>query len=123
MIYRETMLNVADNSGATLVKCIGIPGGSKKRCAYVGEEIMCAVKVAKPTGKIKKGDMIRAVVVRTKAFINRSDGSKIKFSDNSVVLLDSAGKNFSYTRVFGAIAREVQNSKAVKALSIAKEVI
>lgn len=125
MIYRQTILHVADNSGALLVRCIGIPGGTRKRSAKVGEEITCSI-ISIRSGikniKVKKGSVVRAIIVTTKGNINRSDGSQIMFGQNSVILLDQAGKFFS-TRIFGTVCRELQNSKISKALSIAKEVI
>src|SRR5665647_267047 len=103
MIQAETRLKVADNSGARKVACIKVLGGSKRRYAYVGDVIVCAVKEAIPNGQIKKGEVIRAVVVRTKKEIRRPDGSYIKFDENAAVVIDNQG-NPRGTRIFGPVA-------------------
>lgn len=122
MIQQETWLIVADNSGAKKVKCFKVPGGSKRRYASVGDIIVCSVKDAEPESEIKAGDVVKAVVVRTKKQVRRKDGSKISFDTNSCVLIDDKG-NPRGTRVFGPIAREVRDRGYVKISSLAPEVI
>ncbi len=122
MIQAETRLKVADNSGARKVACIKVLGGSKRRYAYVGDVIVCAVKEAIPNGQIKKGEVIRAVVVRTKKEIRRSDGSYIKFDENAAVVIDNQG-NPRGTRIFGPVARELRDRRYMKIVSLAPEVI
>lgn len=122
MIQQETWLVVADNSGAKRVKCFKVPGGSKRRYASVGDIIVCSVKDAEPESEVKAGDVVKAVVVRTKKQIRRKDGSKISFDTNSCVLIDDKG-NPKGTRVFGPIAREVRDRGYVKISSLAPEVI
>lgn len=121
MIRQETKLKVADNTGATSVKCFKVLGGSKRRYAGVGDIIICAVQVAMPNGKIKKGDVVRAVIVRTSKYIRRKDGY-IRFDTNSCVLIDEKGNPIG-TRIFGPIAREVRDKGYVKIGSLAPEVI
>jgi len=122
MIQAETRLKVADNSGARKVACIKVLGGSKRRYAYVGDVIVCAVKEAIPNGQIKKGEVIRAVVVRTKKEIRRPDGSYIKFDENAAVVIDNQG-NPRGTRIFGPVARELRDRRYMKIVSLAPEVI
>ncbi len=122
MIQEETVLNVADNSGAKNVKCFRVPGGSRKRYAGVAEIIICSVKEADPHGNVKKGDKVKAVVVRTKNYIRRADGSKLRFYDNSCVLIDDKNEPRG-TRIFGSVAREVRTKKFLKICSLAPEVI
>ena len=122
MIQQETELEVADNTGAKRVKCFKVLGGSKRRYAYVGDIIVCSVKVADPKGAVKKGDVVKAIIVRTKSFIRRSDGSLIRFYDNSCVIIDEK-KNPRGTRIFGPIAREVRERGNIKISSLAPEVI
>jgi large subunit ribosomal protein L14 len=122
MIQQETQLKVADNSGAKRVKCFKVLGGSRRRYAHVGDIIVCSVKEADPDGSAKKGDVVRAVVVRTKKYIRRKDGSKIRFDTNSCVLIDEKG-NPRGTRIFGPVAREVRDRGYVKISSLAPEVI
>jgi large subunit ribosomal protein L14 len=122
MIQQETQLEVADNSGAKRVKCFKVPGGSKRRYAQVGDIIVCSVKEAEPDGSVKKGDVVKAVIVRTTAYIIRPDGTKIRFDSNSCVLIDDKN-NPRGTRVFGPIAREVREREFVKIASLAPEVI
>jgi len=121
MIQQETRLKVADNSGAKEVLCIKVLGGSGRRYAYVGDEIVVTVKSATPTG-IKKGTVSKAVVVRTKKEIRRKDGSYIKFDDNAVVLLNAAGEPRG-TRIFGPVARELREKDYMKIVSLAPEVL
>ncbi len=122
MIQQETELEVADNSGAKRVKCIKVLGGSKRRYAHVGDIIVCSVKEAAPRASVKKGAVVKAVIVRTKSFIRREDGSMIRFYDNSCVLIDDK-QNPRGTRIFGTVAREVRDSGFIKISSLAPEVI
>lgn len=122
MIQAETMLNVADNSGARKVKCIKVLGGSKRRYAGVGDVIICAVQDALPNGNVKKGAVVRCVVVRTKKEIRRKDGSYIRFDDNAAVLIDASGAPKG-TRVFGPVARELRDRKYLKIASLAPETL
>ena len=122
MIQQETNLDVADNSGAKKVRCFKVRGGSRKRYARVGDIIVCAVKVADPKAAIKKGEVVRAVVVRTKSYIRRSDGSRLRFYDNSCVIIDDKN-NPRGTRIFGPIARELRDKDYMKILSLAPEVL
>ena len=122
MIQQETRLTVADNTGAREVQCIKVLGGSKRRYAYVGDVIVCAVKEAIPNGAVKKGDVVRAVVVRTKKPFGRDDGTYISFDENAAVLIDT-GKNPRGTRIFGPVARELRESGYMKIVSLAPEVL
>src|SRR3990170_1391884 len=109
MIHEETQLEVADNTGAKKVKCFRVLGGSKRRYAYVGDIVVASVKEADPRGAIKKGEKVKAVIVRTKNYIKRKDGSKLRFYDNSCVIIDEKN-NPRGTRIFGSVAREVRES-------------
>lgn len=122
MIQQESRLLVADNSGAKEVLCIRVLGGSKKRYARIGDKIVVTVKNALPSGTIKKGTVIKAVVVRTKKEIRRNDGSYIRFDDNAVVLLNNAGEMVG-TRIFGPVARELRDKQYMKIVSLAPEVL
>jgi len=122
MIQQETELKVADNSGAKRVLCFKVLGGSRKRYAYVGDIIVCAIKEADPKAGVKKGEVVKAVVVRTKSYIRRVDGSMLRFYDNSCVLIDDKN-NPRGSRIFGSIAREVRDSGFIKISSLAPEVI
>lgn len=122
MIQQETMLNVADNSGARKVKCIKVLGGSRHRYARVGDVIICAVQEALPNGAIKKGAVVRCVVVRTKKETRRKDGSYIRFDDNACVLIDANGSPKG-TRVFGPVARELRDRKYLRITSLAPETL
>lgn len=122
MIQQETELMVADNSGAKKIKCFKVLGGSRRRYAGVGDVIVASVKVADPHGNTKKGEVVRAVIVRTSAYIKRKDGSKIRFDTNSCVLIDEKG-NPRGTRIFGPVAREVRERGYIKISSLAPEVI
>ena len=122
MIINETVLDVADNSGATKVACIKVLGGSKKRYARVGDVIKVSVKAANPRGKIKKGTVQYAVVVRTKSKINRVDDSRIRFDSNAVVILNNQKQPVA-TRVFGPVGRELRDSGFMKIVSLAVEVL
>lgn len=122
MIQTETRLNVADNSGAKLVGCIRVLGGTRRRYASVGDVIIVSVKEALPNSKVKKGDVMRAVVVRTAKEIGRPDGSYIRFDDNSAVLINPQGEPVG-TRIFGPVARELRAKKFMKIISLAPEVL
>lgn len=122
MIQQETDLEVADNTGAKRVRCFKVLKGSKRRYAAVGDVIVCSVKEADPKGLVKKGDVVKAVIVRTKSYIRRPDGSMLRFYDNSCVILDDKD-NPRGTRIFGPVAREVREVGFVKITSLAPEVI
>jgi len=122
MIQQETELEVADNTGAKFVRCFKVLGGSKKRYAGVGDIIVCSIQEADPKGAVKKGEVVKAVIVRTKSKIRRPDGSLLCFYDNSCVIIDDKN-NPKGTRIFGPIAREVRDSGFVKISSLAPEVI
>jgi len=122
MIQVYTRLKVADNSGAREIMCIRAMGGSNRRYARVGDIIIASVKVATPNGAIKKGDVVRAVVVRTSQGYGRPDGSTIRFDDNAAVLVD-ADKNPRGTRIFGPVARELREHGFMKIVSLSPEVL
>jgi len=122
MIQTESRLNVADNSGAKEVLCIKVLGGSKRRYASVGDVIVVSIKDAIPRGKVKKGDVHRAVVVRTKQSLDRADGSKISFDTNSAVIINKQGEPIG-TRIFGPVTRELRNLGYMKIISLAPEVL
>jgi large subunit ribosomal protein L14 len=122
MIQQESELEVADNTGAKRVRCFKVLKGSKRRYAGVGDVIVCAVKEADPKGLVKKGEVVKAVIVRTRSYIRRPDGSMLRFYDNSCVILDDKG-NPRGTRIFGPVAREVRDVGFVKITSLAPEVI
>ncbi|RLL53496.1 50S ribosomal protein L14 [Mariprofundus sp. EBB-1] len=122
MIQTETVLQVADNSGAKRVKCIKVIGGSKRRYASVGDVIVVAVKEAMPNGKVKKGEVQRAVVVRTAKEFRRTDGSSIRFDENAAVLLSKQNEPLG-TRIFGPVTRELRSKGYMKIVSLAPEVL
>ncbi|MBB63683.1 MAG: 50S ribosomal protein L14 [Waddliaceae bacterium] len=122
MIQQESKLKVADNSGAKTVKCIKVLGGSRKRYARVGDVIVCSVKEADPHGNVKKGEVVKCVVVRTKNYIKRRDGSKLRFDSNSCVIVDEK-KNPKGTRIFGSVARELREHGFLRIVTLAPEVI
>ncbi len=122
MIQQMTELHVADNSGAKLLRCIKVLGGTRRRYASIGDVIVVSIKEAMPRAKVKKGEVKRAVVVRTKKGIKRRDGSTIKFDDNSAVLVNDQGEPIG-TRIFGPVARELRWKKYVKIISLAPEVL
>lgn len=122
MIQMQTVLDVADNSGAKRVQCIKVLGGSKRRYASVGDIIKVSVKEAAPRGKVKKGDVYDAVVVRTAKGVRRPDGSLIRFDDNAAVILNNKKEPIG-TRIFGPVTRELRNDKFMKIVSLAPEVL
>jgi len=122
MIQELTYLNVADNSGAKTVMCIRVLGGSKKRYAKVGDIIKVSIKEATPKGKVNKGDVADAVVVRTKSKIRRNDGSAIRFDENAAVLINPQKQPIG-TRVFGPVSRELRTEAFMKIVSLAQEVL
>ncbi len=122
MIQTETMLNVADNSGARKVLCIRVLGGTRKRYARIGDVIVVTVKEAIPHAKVKKGDVMTAVIVRTKKELKRMDDTWVKFDENAAVLLTPAGEPVG-TRIFGPVARELRNGGFMKIISLAPEVL
>lgn len=123
MIQRETRLQVADNSGVQELLCIRVLGGSRRRYGYVGDSIVATVKAATPTSSVKKGEIVRAVIVRVVKEYRRPDGSYIRFDDNAAVVLDSAGVNPRGTRIFGPVARELRERGYMKIVSLAPEVL
>ena len=122
MIQVQTELQVADNTGAKRVECIKVLGGSKRRYAGVGDLIVVSVKDALPNGKVKKGSVHKAVIVRTKKSIHRNDGSKVKFDTNAVVIIDDKGEPVG-TRIFGPVTRELRAKGHTKIISLAPEVL
>ena len=122
MIQVQTELFVADNTGAKKIECIKVLGGSKRRYASIGDIIVVSVKEAIPRGKVKKGSVYKAVVVRTKQGIFRNDGSKVKFDNNAAVLTDEKGEPLG-TRIFGPVTRELRSKKYMKIISLAPEVL
>ncbi len=122
MIMPQTRLKVADNTGAKIIMCIRVLGGSMRKTANIGDVIIGVAKTAIPGGSIKKGDIVKAVIVRTNRGVRRSDGSSIKFDDNAVVIIDK-DKQPKGTRVFGPIARELRDRGYMKIISLANEVL
>jgi len=122
MIQQQTRMKVADNSGAKEVMCIKVLGGSKRRTAAVGDIVVVSVKSALPTSKVKKGEVAKAVIVRTIQSIRRPDGTYIKFDDNAAVLINAAKEPIG-TRIFGPVARELRAKQFVKIISLAPEVL
>ena len=122
MIQMQTNLDVADNSGARRVQCIKVLGGSHRRYASVGDIIVVSVKEAIPRGKVKKGDVLRAVIVRTAKEIHRQDGTAIRFDTNAAVLINKTGEPIG-TRIFGPVARELRAKRYMKIVSLAPEVL
>ena len=123
MLQQESRLKVADNTGAKEALVIRVLGGTGKRYASIGDKIVVAIKQATPNGSVKKGQVIRAVVVRVKKEIRRKDGSYIRFDDNACVLLDENSGEMKGTRVFGPVARELRDKKFMKIVSLAPEVL
>ena len=122
MIQQETRLKVADNTGAKEILCFKVLGGSKRKYASIGDQIVISVKKAIPGGMVKKGEVHRAVIVRTRKELNRKDGSLIRFDENAAVLLNSAGEPRE-TRIFGPVARELRESGFMRIVSMAPEVL
>ena len=122
MIQMQSRLNVADNSGAKEVMCVKVLGGSKRRFASIGDIIVVSIKEAIPNAKVKKGDVAKAVIVRTVHKLRRADGSYIRFDDNSAVLINAAKEPIG-TRIFGPVARELRAKQFVKIVSLAPEVL
>ena len=122
MIQMQTVLDVADSSGARKLCCIKVLGGSKRKYAGLGDIIVCSVREAMPNSKVKKGDVIRAVVVRTAKEVSRPDGSRIRFDQNSAVVVNAAGEPVG-TRIFGPVARELRARRFMKIVSLAPEVL
>ena len=124
MIQQETYLKVADNTGAKEIKCIRVLGGSKRRYASIGDVIVASVRKAAPGGQVKKGDVVKAVVVRTAKPVRRADGTYVRFDENAAVLINGTeDKNPRGTRIFGPVARELRDKEYMKILSLAPEVI
>ncbi len=123
MIQKETRLTVADNTGAQELLCIQVMGGSRRRYGYVGDTIVAAVKSSTPNATVKKGEVVRAVVVRVTREYRRPDGSYIRFDDNAAVILDASGTNPRGTRIFGPVARELREKGFMKIVSLAPEVL
>jgi len=123
MIQVETMLKVADNSGAKKLKCIKVLGGNKRRYAGIGDLVTVSIKEAVPHSSVKKGEVVHAVIVRTRKETHRNDGSHIRFDDNAAVLIDRKNKEPKGTRIFGPVARELRNKGFNKIVSLAPEVL
>ena len=123
MIQQESRLKVADNSGAREILCIRVRGGSKRRYATVGDLIVATVKEAQPNAAVKAGDVVRAVVVRTKQPVQRADGSTIRFDENAAVLVNDRQGNPRGTRIFGPVARELRETRFMRIISLAPEVL
>ena len=122
MVQEETRLRVADNSGAKELKCIRVLGGSVRKYGSIGDVIVCSVRRAAPGGQVKKGQVVRAVIVRTTKAVRRADGSYVRFDDNTAVLVKE-DKNPQGTRIFGPVARELRDRDFMKILSLAPEVL
>jgi large subunit ribosomal protein L14 len=122
MIQTESMLKVADNSGAKMIKCIRVLGGTRRRYAQIGDIIVAAVKVAEPRRPVKKHDVVKAVIVRQKKALRRPDGSYIRFDDNAAVILDAA-KNPKGGRIFGPVARELREKGFDKIINLASDIV
>ena len=122
MIQQESRIKVADNSGAREILCIRVLGGTRKRYASLGDQIVGSVKTATPSGNVNKGQVVKAVIVRTKKEIRRNDGSYIRFDDNACVIIDDSGQ-MKGTRVFGPVARELRDNNFMKIVSLAQEVL
>ena len=122
MIQQESYLKVADNTGAKEIKCIRVLGGSKRKYASIGDVIVASVRKAAPGGQVKKGDVVKAVVVRTSKAVRRADGTYVRFDDNAAVLIKDH-RNPTGTRIFGPVARELRDRDYMKILSLAPEVI
>ena len=122
MIQMLTRLTVADNTGAKVVGCVKVLGGTRRRYAHIGDTIIASVKVAQPDGTVKKGEVVRGVIVRTRDMIMRGDGSKLRFDGNALVIVDK-DNNPRGTRIFGPVARELRERNCMKIISLAPEVV
>lgn len=122
MIQEYTVLNVADNSGAKKIRCFKVLGGTRRRYASIGDIVVCSVRDADPHGNVKKGTVVKAVIVRTRKEVRREDGSYIRFDDNAAVLINPQGEPIG-TRIFGAVGRELRGRKFMKIISLAPEVM
>ena len=122
MIQEYTILNVADNTGAKRIMCFRILGGTRRKTASIGDVVVCSVKDATPNGQVKKGEVIKAVIVRTKKSVRRRDGSYIRFDQNAAVLINAEGEPVG-TRIFGPVARELRWKEFMKIVSLAPEVL
>ena len=122
MIQQETFLKVADNTGAKEIKCIRVLGGSKRKYGNIGDVIVASVRKAAPNGNVKKGDVVKAVIVRSKKGVRRNDGTYVRFDENAAVLIKE-DKNPRGTRIFGPVARELRDKEFMKILSLAPETI
>ena len=122
MIQQESYLKVADNTGAKEIKCIRVLGGSKRKFGNIGDVIIASVRKAQPGGTVKKGEVVKAVIVRTKRGVRRADGSYVRFDDNAAVIIKE-DKNPKGTRIFGPVARELRDKDYMKILSLAPEVL
>ena len=123
MIQQETMLNVADNTGAKKILCIQVMGGSYRKYGNIGDIITASVKDASPCGVVKKGDVVKAVIVRSKKGLRRADGSYIRFDENAAVVINNNDKSPKGTRIFGPVARELREKDFMKIISLAPEVL
>ena len=123
MIQEETYLKVADNTGAKELKTIRVLGGSGRKYGSIGDVVICSVRKAAPGGQVKKGDVVRAVIVRTVKPVRRADGTSVRFDENAAVLNNTGDKNPRGTRIFGPVARELRDKEYMKILSLAPEVI
>ena len=124
MIHEESYLKVADNTGAKEIKCIRVLGGAKRKFGNIGDVIVASVRKAQPGGSVKKGDVVRAVIVRSAKGVRRADGTYVRFDENAAVIINGAGdRNPKGTRIFGPVARELRDKEYMKILSLAPEVI
>ena len=123
MVQQESYLRVADNTGAKELKCIRVLGGSTRRYGNIGDVIVASVRKAAPGGQVKKGDVVKAVIVRSRKGLRRNDGSYVRFDENAAVLINTGDKNPKGTRIFGPVARELRDKEYMKILSLAPEVI
>ena len=124
MIQQQSLMKVADNTGAKELMCIRVLGGTRRRYANIGDLVVCSVKKATPGGVVKKGEVVTAVIVRTRSGLRRTDGSTVKFDENAAVIIrDKADKNPRGTRIFGPVARELREKDYLKILSLAPEVL
>ena len=123
MIQQESFLKVADNTGAKEIKCIRVLGGTRRKYANIGDVVVCSVRKAAPNGTVKKGEVVKAVIVRSVKGTRRVDGTYVRFDENAAVLINTGDKNPRGTRIFGPVARELRDREYMKILSLAPEVI